>query len=134
MLWSGLAMRLIPTDFMSWLGKDCRGVPRNVNPVNARNPIVRACYECGSTDHVRSACPRLNRAQGQEENHPNQAVANNRGMFTLNNHFATTLFDSGADYSFVSTSFIPLLGIEPSELGFRYEIEIASGQLVKIDK
>ncbi|GKD77622.1 putative reverse transcriptase domain-containing protein, partial [Tanacetum coccineum] len=56
------------------------------------------------------------------------------GMFTLNNHFATTLLDSGADYSFVSTSFIPLLGIEPSELGFRYEIEIASGQLVEIDK
>ncbi|GKD11639.1 putative reverse transcriptase domain-containing protein [Tanacetum coccineum] len=56
------------------------------------------------------------------------------GTFTLNNHFATTLFDSGADYSFVSTTFIPLLGIEPSELGFRYEIEIASGQLVEIDK
>ncbi|GJY85917.1 putative reverse transcriptase domain-containing protein [Tanacetum coccineum] len=54
--------------------------------------------------------------------------------FTLNNHFATTLFDSGADYSFVSTTFIPLLGIEPSELGFRYETEIASGQLVEIDK
>ncbi|GJY23708.1 hypothetical protein Tco_0397366 [Tanacetum coccineum] len=35
---------------------------------------------------------------------------------------------------FVSTTFIPLLGIEPSELGFRYKIEIASGQLVKIDK
>ncbi|GJX84287.1 putative reverse transcriptase domain-containing protein [Tanacetum coccineum] len=56
------------------------------------------------------------------------------GTFTLNNHFATTLFDSGADYSFVSTTFIPLLGIEPSELGFRYEIKIASGQLVEIDK
>ncbi|GJT60259.1 putative reverse transcriptase domain-containing protein, partial [Tanacetum coccineum] len=56
------------------------------------------------------------------------------GMFTLNNHFATTLFDSGADYSFVSTTFIPLLGIEPNELGFKYEIEIASGQLVEIDK
>ncbi|GKD76121.1 putative reverse transcriptase domain-containing protein, partial [Tanacetum coccineum] len=54
--------------------------------------------------------------------------------FTLNNHFATTLFDSGADYSFVSTTFIPLLGIEPNELGFRYEIEIANGQLVKINK
>nr|GEU80356.1 uncharacterized mitochondrial protein AtMg00810-like [Tanacetum cinerariifolium] len=38
------------------------------------------------------------------------------------------------DYSFVSTTFIPLLGIEPSELGFRYEIEIASGQLVEITK
>ncbi|GJX00733.1 putative reverse transcriptase domain-containing protein [Tanacetum coccineum] len=147
------------------LAKDCRGVPRNVNPVNARNPTVRACYECGSTDHVRSACPRLNRAQGPEENRPNQVAANNGGQgrgnqgnqargrafmlgaeearqdpnivtgtFTLNNHFATTLFDSGADYSFVSTTFIPLLGIEPSELGFKYKIEIASGQLVEIDK
>ncbi|GKA90164.1 putative reverse transcriptase domain-containing protein [Tanacetum coccineum] len=56
------------------------------------------------------------------------------GTFTLNNHFATTLFDSGVDNSFVSTTFIPLLGIKPSELGFRYEIEIASGQLVEIDK
>ncbi|GKD23343.1 putative reverse transcriptase domain-containing protein [Tanacetum coccineum] len=139
--------------------------PRNVNLVNARNPTVRACYECGSTDHVRSACPRLNRAQGPEENRPNQVAANNggqgrgnqgnqargrafmlgaeeahqdpnivTGMFTLNNHFATTLFDSGADYSFVSTTFIPLLGLEPSELGFKYEIKIASGQLVEIDK
>ncbi|GJX95084.1 putative reverse transcriptase domain-containing protein [Tanacetum coccineum] len=51
--------------------KDCRVVPRNVNPVNVRNPTPArgACYEC----------------------------------------------------------------IEPSELGFRYEIEIACGQLVEID-
>ncbi|GJZ07968.1 hypothetical protein Tco_0542251 [Tanacetum coccineum] len=35
------------------LAKDCRGVSRNVNPVNARNPSIRAWYECGSTDHVR---------------------------------------------------------------------------------
>ncbi|GJZ65662.1 ribonuclease H-like domain-containing protein [Tanacetum coccineum] len=56
------------------------------------------------------------------------------GTFTLNNHFATTLFDSGADYSFVSTTFIALLGLEPNDLGFRYEIKIASGQLVEIDK
>nr|GEU69352.1 hypothetical protein [Tanacetum cinerariifolium] len=147
------------------LPKDYRGVPRNVNPVNARNPPVRACYECGSTNHVRSACPRLNRAQGPRGNHPNQVVANNEGQgyenqknqargrafmlgaeearqdpnimtgtFTLNDHFVTTLFDSAADYSFVSTAFIPLLGIEPSELGFRYEIEIASKQLVEINK
>ncbi|GKA89137.1 putative reverse transcriptase domain-containing protein [Tanacetum coccineum] len=53
------------------LAKDCRSVLRNVNPVNARNPTVRACYECG---------------------------------------------------------------LEPNDLGFRYEIEIASGQLVEIDK
>ncbi|GJR09474.1 putative reverse transcriptase domain-containing protein [Tanacetum coccineum] len=56
------------------------------------------------------------------------------GTFTLYNHYATTLFDSGANYSFVSTTFIPLLGIEPSDLGFSYEIKIASGQLVEIDK
>ncbi|GKD46084.1 putative reverse transcriptase domain-containing protein [Tanacetum coccineum] len=149
----------------SHLVKDCRGVPKNVNSVNARNPTDRTCYECGSTDHVKSACPRLNRVQGLGGNHLNQVAANNgvqgrgnqgnqargrafmlgaeearqdpnivTGTFTLKNHFATTLFDYGADYNFVSTTFIPLLDIEPSELGFRYEIEIASGQLVEIDK
>ncbi|GJR68028.1 putative reverse transcriptase domain-containing protein [Tanacetum coccineum] len=56
------------------------------------------------------------------------------GTFTLNNHYATTLFNSGADYSFVSTTFIPLLGIEPSNLGFSYEIKIAGGQLVYTNK
>ncbi|GKB25580.1 hypothetical protein Tco_0864981 [Tanacetum coccineum] len=35
--------------------KDCRVVPRNVNPVNARNPVARTYYECGSTDHIKTA-------------------------------------------------------------------------------
>ncbi|GKE53075.1 putative reverse transcriptase domain-containing protein [Tanacetum coccineum] len=61
------------------LAKDCRSVPRNVNPANARNPPVRACYECGSTDHVRLAYPRWNRVQGPGGNRPNQVVANNEG-------------------------------------------------------
>ncbi|GJZ72890.1 reverse transcriptase domain-containing protein [Tanacetum coccineum] len=56
------------------------------------------------------------------------------GMFFLNNHYATMLFDSGADYSFVSTTVMPLLDIKPSSLGFSYEIEIASRQLVDINK
>ncbi|GJX83173.1 reverse transcriptase domain-containing protein [Tanacetum coccineum] len=68
--------------------KDCRVIPRNVNPVNARNLVARTCYECGSSDYI----------------------------------------------SFVSTICIPLLDIEPNDLGFSYEIEIASGQLVEIDK
>ncbi|GJT70651.1 putative reverse transcriptase domain-containing protein [Tanacetum coccineum] len=33
------------------LAKDCRGMQRNVNPVNARNPTIKACYKYGSTDH-----------------------------------------------------------------------------------
>ncbi|GJU72643.1 hypothetical protein Tco_1264048 [Tanacetum coccineum] len=43
--------------------KDCRVVPRNVNPTNARNPVSRTCYEYGSTDHIKAACPRMNQAQ-----------------------------------------------------------------------
>ncbi|GJR43443.1 putative reverse transcriptase domain-containing protein [Tanacetum coccineum] len=108
------------------LAKDCRGVLRKVNHVNARNPTVMECYECGSTDHVRAFM------LGAEEARKDPNIVTS--TFTLNNHFATTLFDSGADYSFVSTTYIPLLGLEPSELGFKYKIEIASGQLVEIDK
>ncbi|GJR98318.1 putative reverse transcriptase domain-containing protein [Tanacetum coccineum] len=63
-----------------YLAKDCRGVPRNVNSVNARKPTIRACYECGSTDHVRSACPRLNRAQEPEGDRPNHVPGNNGGQ------------------------------------------------------
>ncbi|GJY21761.1 putative reverse transcriptase domain-containing protein [Tanacetum coccineum] len=44
------------------------------------------------------------------------------------------LFDSSANYSFVSTTFVPLLDIEPNSLGFGYEIQIVSGQLVEINK
>ncbi|GJX95015.1 putative reverse transcriptase domain-containing protein [Tanacetum coccineum] len=137
------------------------------NPVRRENTgtVPRACFECGSTDHIKSAYPMLNRAQGPRGNHPNQALANNGGQghgnqgnqargrafmlgaeearqdpnivtgtFTLNDHYATTLFDSGTDYSFISTTFIPLLDIEPSNLGFNNKIEIASGQLVETDK
>ncbi|GJT63943.1 putative reverse transcriptase domain-containing protein [Tanacetum coccineum] len=64
------------------LARDCKVVPRNVNPVNVRNPTPArgACHECGSTDHFRPACPRLNRARGPGGNHPNQAAVNNRGQ------------------------------------------------------
>nr|GEU57499.1 hypothetical protein [Tanacetum cinerariifolium] len=119
--------------------KDCRVVPRNVNPINARNPTVRACYECGSTDHIKSGRKnQRNQARGrafilgaEEARHDPNIMT---GTFTLNDHYDTTLFDFGADYIFVSTTFIPMLAIEPSNLGFSYEIEITSGQLVEIDK
>ncbi|GJY05425.1 reverse transcriptase domain-containing protein [Tanacetum coccineum] len=47
--------------------------------------------------------------------------------FSLNDHFATVLFDSGADYSFISTNFFPLINMKPGVINPSYEIEIASG-------
>ncbi|GKE80855.1 putative reverse transcriptase domain-containing protein [Tanacetum coccineum] len=54
--------------------------------------------------------------------------------FSLNNHYATILFDSGADYSFISTKFMPLIDVKPSILNHSYEIEVANGQIVETNK
>ncbi|GJR85478.1 putative reverse transcriptase domain-containing protein [Tanacetum coccineum] len=56
------------------------------------------------------------------------------GTFSLNDHFATVLFDSGADYSFISTIFLPLIDMKPSVISPGYEIEIASGLKVETNK
>ncbi|GKD81835.1 putative reverse transcriptase domain-containing protein, partial [Tanacetum coccineum] len=109
-----------------YLARYCRVVPRNVNPVNVRNPTPArgACHEYGSTDHLKSACPRLNRAQGREETVQTKLllITGVRVMETK----GTKLGVGHSCWDFVSTTCIPLLDIEPSELGFRYEIEIAS--------
>nr|GFB01252.1 hypothetical protein [Tanacetum cinerariifolium] len=64
-------------------------VPRNVNPVNARNPPVRACYECGSTDHGRGNQENQARGMafmlGAEEAHQDSNIMTD--TFTLNEHF-----------------------------------------------
>ncbi|GKB87346.1 putative reverse transcriptase domain-containing protein [Tanacetum coccineum] len=56
------------------------------------------------------------------------------GTFSLNDHFAIVLFDSGADYSFISTKFLPLTNMKPSVISLDYEIEIASGVIVETNK
>ncbi|GJS66341.1 hypothetical protein Tco_0680905 [Tanacetum coccineum] len=108
---------------------DCRVMPRNVNPVNVRNlaPACRACYEYMSTDHLKPACPSLNRAQGPRGNRLNQVVANNEGQGHGNqgNQARGGAFILGAEEARQDPNIVT--GIESSELGFRYENEIASG-------
>ncbi|GJR55142.1 putative reverse transcriptase domain-containing protein [Tanacetum coccineum] len=57
-----------------------------------------------------------------------------KDTFSLNDHFTTVLFDSGADYNFISTNFLPLINIKPSVISPSYEIEIASVVKVKTNK
>ncbi|GJW07052.1 putative reverse transcriptase domain-containing protein [Tanacetum coccineum] len=47
---------------------DCRAPVRQVAQVNAvrMSNNLRVCYECGSPDHFRNTCPKLNRAPGQK--------------------------------------------------------------------
>ena len=52
------------------------------------------------------------------------------GTFLVNNRYASILFDSGADRSFVSIAFAPLLNIEPIPLDISYIVELADGSLV----
>ncbi|GJT06924.1 putative reverse transcriptase domain-containing protein [Tanacetum coccineum] len=56
------------------------------------------------------------------------------GTFSLNDHFATVLFDSGADFSFISTEFAPILNVKPSKANLGYVIEIADGKKVQVDR
>nr|GEZ83925.1 reverse transcriptase domain-containing protein [Tanacetum cinerariifolium] len=53
------------------------------------------------------------------------------GTFLLNNCYASMLFDSGADRSFVSTTFSALLDVAPSTLDTSYAVELADGRISK---
>ncbi|GJY48186.1 putative reverse transcriptase domain-containing protein [Tanacetum coccineum] len=112
------------------------------------NQRVVTCYECGGQGHYRSDCPKLkdqnrrNKAgnkNGVDEArgkaymlggggaNPNSNVV--KGTFLLNNHYAFILFDSGADRSFVSTTFSTLLDITPDTLDVSYAVKLANGRI-----
>ncbi|GJW75859.1 putative reverse transcriptase domain-containing protein [Tanacetum coccineum] len=90
--------------------------------------------QCGSTDHVRSACPRLNRAQETGRQNISIKLLLIRGSRVVETKGPML----GVGHSCTSKeAFARILtcdGLEPNDLGFKYEIEIASGQLVEIDK
>nr|GEX50529.1 reverse transcriptase domain-containing protein [Tanacetum cinerariifolium] len=55
------------------------------------------------------------------------------GTFLLNNRYASVLFDTGADKSFVSTTFSTQINIAPSTLDHCYDIELADGRIIGLN-
>nr|GFB99607.1 reverse transcriptase domain-containing protein [Tanacetum cinerariifolium] len=49
------------------------------------------------------------------------------GTFLLNNCYASILFDTGTDRSFILTAFSSLTDIVPTPLGNSYDVELADG-------
>nr|GFB92652.1 hypothetical protein [Tanacetum cinerariifolium] len=111
------------------LARDCRS-PTNANVANNQKGNgtgqKATCYECGAQGHFKRNCPKLkNNNNNNNNNYGNQVgtgnaqprvyvVGNARtnpdantvmGTFLLNNCYASMLFDTGADRSFVSTAF-----------------------------
>nr|GFC49272.1 hypothetical protein [Tanacetum cinerariifolium] len=52
------------------------------------------------------------------------------GMFLLNDHYASVLFDAGVERSFVSMEFTPFINISPVALKTSYDVELADGKIV----
>ncbi|XP_022031359.1 uncharacterized protein LOC110932323 [Helianthus annuus] len=111
---------------------------QNPRPVNA----IRAYYKCGDTTHLRKQCPQLNQDQqpaalGRAFNlNANQARNDNdvvNGMFLVNNLYASILFDSGADKSFVSVEFESLINCTHSKLPESFSVEVANGNSILVN-
>nr|GEU56823.1 putative reverse transcriptase domain-containing protein [Tanacetum cinerariifolium] len=54
------------------------------------------------------------------------------GTFLLNNHYASILFDTGADRSFVTTTFSSLIDIIPTTLNHDYDVELANERKAEV--
>ncbi|GJT72415.1 putative reverse transcriptase domain-containing protein [Tanacetum coccineum] len=120
---------------------------REVVPMTDANiangiPYDLNCVVTSSPRHRKKDCPKLRR-NGQGGNNRRGAYKLGdvnaqqdpkvvTGTFLLNNHYATALFDSGTDKSFVSTNFSTLIDIEPVELDASYEVELADEKVVKL--
>ncbi|GKC01740.1 putative reverse transcriptase domain-containing protein, partial [Tanacetum coccineum] len=134
--------------------RDCRSTG-NTNVANTQKGNGAAhkgngCFECGAPGHFKRDCPKLKNKDGGNGNaqgwvyavrnaekrgnasgNPDANVVT--GTFLLNNHYASILFDTGADRSFISTTFSSLINIAPTPLENCYDVELADGKLVGID-
>nr|GFA24036.1 putative reverse transcriptase domain-containing protein [Tanacetum cinerariifolium] len=55
------------------------------------------------------------------------------GTVLLNNRYASVLFDSGADKSFVSITFSTQINITPSTLDYCYDVELANERIIGLN-
>ncbi|GJW66841.1 putative reverse transcriptase domain-containing protein [Tanacetum coccineum] len=134
--------------------RDCRS-SGNTNVANAQRdnkviPKGNGCFECGAPGHFKRDCPKLKNKDGGNVNAQGwvYAVGNAdkngnasrnldsnvvTSMFLLNNRYASILFDTGADRSFISTAFSSLINIAPTLLENSYDVELADRKIVGID-
>ncbi|GJX78643.1 putative reverse transcriptase domain-containing protein [Tanacetum coccineum] len=125
------------------LARDCKS-HANANTTNNQRGNgagqKATCYKYGAQGHFKRECPKLkNNNQGNlvgNRNAPARAyvVGNARtnpnanvvtSTILLNNHYATILFDTGADRSFVSTAFSSLIDIILIALDYGVDVELA---------
>nr|GEU57629.1 reverse transcriptase domain-containing protein [Tanacetum cinerariifolium] len=128
------------------LSRDCRNPPIVNTGANQRGNV---CFECGAQGHFKRECPKLknnNNRGNQVGNAKTQAKVyavgkaganpdNNvvKGMFLLNKHYASILFNTDADRSFVSTAFSSQIIITPTALDHDYNVELADGRIVGLN-
>nr|GEV02297.1 hypothetical protein [Tanacetum cinerariifolium] len=120
-------------------------VNTNNNNNNNKHQKVEACYECSNTGHIKKNCPKLKNcrngsgnviaqgrayALGGRDASPETNVIT--GTFLLNNRHAKILFDTGADRSFVSTTFSASIDITPITLENHYDVELADGKIIRV--
>ncbi|GKA53228.1 putative reverse transcriptase domain-containing protein [Tanacetum coccineum] len=107
--------------------------------MGANTQAIQVCNECGERGHARNRCPkRKNQLGGNahgrayviKDAEQSQGPDIVTGTFLLNNRYATVLFDSGFDKSFVNTSFSHLIDINMVRLDTSYEVELADGNIV----
>ncbi|GKB76476.1 putative reverse transcriptase domain-containing protein, partial [Tanacetum coccineum] len=55
------------------------------------------------------------------------------GTFLLDNRYASILFDTGADRSFVSTAFSSQIDITPTTLDYYYDVELADERIIGLN-
>ncbi|GKF18735.1 putative reverse transcriptase domain-containing protein, partial [Tanacetum coccineum] len=134
------------------LARDCRSSDNANTGNNQRatwaNQKGNGCYECGAQGHFKRECPKLkNKSRGNQGGNGNapakvyvvgNAGANPdsnvvMGTFLLNNRYASILFDTGADRSFVSTAFSSLIDVTPTTIDHYYDVELADGKIIGIN-